>query len=327
MKKWFVCLVVSVCVMLHTPNVEAFGSSYVVMDAQNGRTLIGSNEHNQLPIASLTKIWTAVVVLENSELSDEVLVSKKAASVEGSSIYLHEGQYYSIEYLLHGLMMQSGNDAATALAEHVGGSVEGFVHLMNVKATDYGLTQTYFNNPTGLHAPTHLSSAYDTAKMLQIAMQNPSFQKIAATKQYNEGASWRNKHRLMHEDIGVVSGKTGFTKVAGRTLATFFEREQKQFIVVTLNVGNDWNVHRNLANEVVQNYELETLVDKGTYTEGNVTIWVDRPMIALLKKGEDDNVRHIVKLSRHPNSKRAVWYVYLKDELLITKPVTRKQLD
>lgn len=214
--------------------------------------------------ASLTKIWTALVVLENSELTDEVVISKEASLVEGSSIYLLENETYTIDYLLHGLMMQSGNDAATALAEHIGGSVEGFVQLMNEKAELYQLHETTFTNPTGLHNEAHLSSAYDTAKMLQIAMMNPQFRKIASTQNFSDGRQWKNKHRLMHEKIGAIAGKTGYTKVAGRTLATFFEREQKSFVVVTINEGNDWNIHRNLADFIDNNFEQQTIVKKGS---------------------------------------------------------------
>jgi serine-type D-Ala-D-Ala carboxypeptidase (penicillin-binding protein 5/6) len=305
-------------------NVEAGGSGYVVIDATNGRTLIGSNEHEQLPIASLTKIWTAIVVLENSDLTEQVYVSQKAATMEGSSIYLKQGTYYSIDFLLHGLMMQSGNDAATALAEHVGGSVEGFVQLMNDKAELHGLSKTHFTNPTGLPDPNHLSSAYDTAKMLQIAMQNESFRQIASTKKFQEGAFWRNKHRLLHEDVGAVAGKTGYTKIAGRTLATFFEREQKAFVVVTLNEGNDWNVHKDLANEIDSQYELVTLVEKGKHTKGKITIVVPEDIQSLVKKNTSETLRHIVKVSRHPNSKRAVWHVYANDQLLVTQLVEKK---
>lgn len=324
MKKRFVCVILWLMIFANGINVEASGSSYVVMDALNGRTLIGSNEHDQLPIASLTKIWTALVVIENSDLTERVSVSQKAATMEGSSIYLKQGNEYSIDFLLHGLMMQSGNDAATALAEHVGGSVEGFVKLMNDKASLHGLKNTYFTNPTGLPNPNHLSSAYDTAKMLQIAMQNPTFRKIASTKQFKEGVFWRNKHRLLHEDVGAVAGKTGYTKVAGRTLATFFEREQKAFVVVTLNEGNDWNVHKNFASEIESQYELVTLVGKGKHSNGDVTVIVPEPIRSLVKKDGSENIRHIVKISRHPESKRAVWHVYANDQLLTTKLVEKK---
>ena len=324
MRKGFVCVLLWLAFWTNGLNVEASGSSYVVIDANNGNTLIGSNEHEQLPIASLTKIWTAIVVLENSDLTEQVFVSQRAATMEGSSIYLKQGTYYSIDFLLHGLMMQSGNDAATALAEHVGGSVEGFVQLMNDKAQVHGLKKTHFTNPTGLPDPNHLSSAYDTARMLQIAMQNDTFRQIASTKKFQEGVFWRNKHRLLHEEVGAVAGKTGYTKIAGRTLATFFEREQKAFVVVTLNEGNDWNVHKHLANEIESQYELATLVEKGKHSKGNITIIVPEDIQAIVPKNTSETFRHIVKISRHPNSKRAVWHVYVNDQLLMTKLVEKK---
>ncbi|MGN7476533.1 D-alanyl-D-alanine carboxypeptidase family protein [Solibacillus silvestris] len=324
MRKWFVSVVV-LFVLFGTPvKMDAAYNSYVVIDAENGRTLMGANEHARLPIASLTKIWTALIVLENSELSDEVVVSKEAAMMEGSSIYLMENETYTIDYLLHGLMMQSGNDAAAALAEHVGGSVEGFVRLMNEKAQLYQLHETTFTNPTGLHNEAHLSSAYDTARMLQIAMLHPQFKKIASTKQFSDGRQWKNKHRLMHENAGAVSGKTGYTKVAGRTLATYFEREQKSFVVVTINEGNDWNVHRNLADIIDQNFEQQIIVKKGKYAANGLSIELDEPIKMLLHKKERPNFQHIVKVSRLKDSRRGAWLLYADDVLIKTKLVTVK---
>ncbi|MEK4424720.1 D-alanyl-D-alanine carboxypeptidase family protein [Solibacillus sp. FSL K6-1523] len=324
MKKWFVVVILASFLLFNHGTVSAQGSSYAVIDAENGRVLLGSNVDERLPIASLTKIWTAIVVIENSELDEQVIISREADYVEGSSIYVEEGKSYSVEYLLYGLMMQSGNDAATALAEHVGGSVEGFAKLMNEKANYYGLTQTYFTNPTGLHHPDHLSSAKDTAKMLQIAMKNETFKKIASTTQYNEGAHWRNKHRLLHLKNGAVAGKTGFTKVAGRTLATYYERGEKKFVVVTLNSSNDWNVHQGLADEIDRTYKLETVADDGNYKKSGVTIFLEDPIKMLLKKGEKKQIRHIVYLSRHSQSKRAVWHVFLNDEMVFAKLAERK---
>ncbi|WP_339215690.1 D-alanyl-D-alanine carboxypeptidase family protein [Solibacillus sp. FSL W8-0372] len=322
MKKWFVSIVMLFVLFSNSTQIEAAGNSYVVIDAENGRTLMGVNEHARLPIASLTKIWTALVVLENSDLSDEVVISKEASMVEGSSIYLIENETYTIDYLLHGLMMQSGNDAATALAEHVGGSVEGFVKLMNEKAQLYRLQETTFTNPTGLHNEVHLSSAYDTAKMLQIAMKNPEFKKIASTQHFSDGRQWKNKHRLMHEKVGAIAGKTGYTKVAGRTLATFFEREQKSFVVVTINEGNDWNVHRNLADFIDQNFEQQTIVKTGKYNANGLSIELDEPLQMLLHKKERPNFQHIVKISRLKDSNRGVWLLYADDVLVASKLVT-----
>lgn len=324
MRKWFVVVVVLFVMFSVSPKIEAANNGYVVIDAKNGRTLMGANEHARLPIASLTKIWTALIVLENSELNDEVLVSKKAATMEGSSIYLIENETYTIDFLLHGLMMQSGNDAAVALAEHIGGSVEGFVQLMNEKAQLNQLHETTFTNPSGLHNEAHLSSAYDTAKMLQIAMQNPEFRKIASTTNYSDGRQWKNKHRLMHDNVGAVAGKTGYTKVAGRTLATFFEREQKSFIIVTINEGNDWNVHRNLADYIDQNFDQETIVKKGTYQTNGLSIELDEPIQMLLHKKDRPQFQHIVKISRLHDSKRGAWLVYAENEFIQSKLVTIK---
>lgn len=317
-------MIVLLLVSTSSSQTNAAGASYAVIDAENGRLLLGGNEHAQLPIASLTKIWTALIVLERSELSDLVYVSSRAASVEGSSIYLEQGQTYTIDYLVHGLMMQSGNDAAIALAEHVGGSVEGFVQLMNEKAQAYQLTQTTFTNPTGLHHENHLSSAYDTAKMLQIAMQHEGFQQIASTKVFSQGMTWKNKHRLLHEEVGAVAGKTGYTKVASRTLATFFKREHKTFIVVTLNEGNDWYIHKELANYVETHFEHEIIIKKGNYKVNGLSVFVDTPIKLLMKKGDKPELRHLLVVSRHPDSNRAAWRVYEENVLVASKLLTVK---
>ncbi|KYG89067.1 D-alanyl-D-alanine carboxypeptidase family protein [Metasolibacillus sp. FSL H7-0170] len=309
MKKW---LCVVLLFVLLQPSAQAAGHAYAVIDAQTGRMLMGANEHVRLPIASLTKIWTALIVLENSELHDKVTISERAALSEGSSIYLEKGQTYSIETLLYGLMLRSGNDAAYALAEHVGGSVEGFVYLMNERAQLAGLSATKFSNPSGLHNEEHLSSAYDTARMLQIAMRNEQFKKIASTVIFNGEQSWKNKHRLLSENNGAVAGKTGYTKVAGRTLATYFQKEQKHFIVVTLNESNDWRVHTALADHIASNYAERTLAKKGIYTVAGEKITVNEPIKMLVTKAEVRDMQHVVYLPTDPHKKEAIWYVYDK---------------
>ena len=215
----------------------------------------GHNENVRLPIASLTKIWTAFTFLESGAPAGEVLISPQAASAEGSSIYLKQGMHIDSDTLLYGLMLRSGNDAAHALAEHAGGSLEGFVDLMNEKAMVYGLNDTVFTNPSGLHDEKHLSTAYETALMMSYAMGNEHFREIATTKNHvyegkEQTYSWRNKHRLLHSEPTAIAGKTGFTKAAGRTLVTYFEKDGKNIIVVTLNDGNDWNTHKELASKV-----------------------------------------------------------------------------
>ncbi|MER2105755.1 MAG: D-alanyl-D-alanine carboxypeptidase family protein [Solibacillus sp.] len=318
-----ICLMLFMCLQLD--EVKAATSSYAVIDGQTGRLLLGTAPHAQLPIASLTKMWTAFVVVTYSNLADEVTISDAAVRSEGSSIYLEAGDVWTVEELLHGLMLRSGNDAAHALAEHTGGSVEGFVYLMNDLANKYGLANTMFTNPSGLHDDQHMSTAYDTAKMLQIAMQNEDFRRIASTPLYKGRVAWQNKHRLIHEEIGMIAGKTGFTKKAGRTLASFFEREQKQMIVVTLNEPDDWNKHRLLVNMIDSTYEVIEVAKRGNYHMSNIQLTVEEPIKLLLKKEEASKLKHVALISRVPASTRAVWYVLLDGERIASKLVMKQQ--
>jgi len=338
--------------MLPETSLARGGSGYAVLDGDTGRVLFESNSDARLPIASLTKIWTALVAIENSNLQDEVVISPRAATAEGSSIYLQAGEKVTVETLLYGLMLRSGNDAATALAEHAGGSVEGFVKLMNERAVVAGLTNTVFMNPSGLHHDEHLSSARDTAEMLRIALQNKTFKKIASTVLYRanteNGMLWENKHRLLREGSGVAieigdetqqpvnalksakgsafAGKTGFTKVAGRTLATAFQKDGQTCIVVTLNESDDWNVHRGLANKVWQDYSLETVVKKGKYkVNKNLSIRLEEPILLQLNKEEKESVRQVLHVSR--KRKEGVLSIFLGEERIYAVPVKVESVD
>ncbi|WP_445479815.1 D-alanyl-D-alanine carboxypeptidase family protein [Lysinibacillus irui] len=339
-------MIILLMIMLPQTGFARGGSGYAVLDGETGRILIGSNSDARLPIASLTKIWTALVAIENSDLQDEVVISPKAAMSEGSSIYLQAGETVTVETLLYGLMLRSGNDAATALAEHVGGSVEGFVKLMNERAVIAGLTNTVFMNPSGLHHEEHLSSARDTAEMLRIALQNKTFEKIASTVLYRadtvNGMLWENKHRLLREGSGMAAdiddeteqpvsslksatgtafaGKTGFTKVAGRTLATAFQKDGQTCIVVTLNESDDWNVHRGLSNKVWQDYSLETVVKKGKYNVNKkLAIRLEQPIRLQLNKEEKEQVRQVLHVSR--KRKEAVLSIFIGEDRIYATPV------
>ncbi|MFJ8087815.1 D-alanyl-D-alanine carboxypeptidase family protein [Lysinibacillus sp. NPDC095746] len=345
-------MIVVVMLMLPETSLARGGSGYAVLDGDTGRVLFKSNSDARLPIASLTKIWTALVAIENSNLQDEVVISPRAATAEGSSIYLQAGEKVTVETLLYGLMLRSGNDAATALAEHAGGSVEGFVKLMNERAVVAGLTNTVFMNPSGLHHDEHLSSARDTAEMLRIALQNKTFKKIASTVLYRanteNGMLWENKHRLLREGSGVAveigdetqqpvnalksakgsafAGKTGFTKVAGRTLATAFQKDGQTCIVVTLNESDDWNVHRGLASKVWQDYSLETVVKKGKYkVNKNLSIRLEEPILLQLNKEEKDSVRQVLHVSR--KRKEGVLSIFLGEERIYAVPVKVESVD
>ena len=176
----------------------------VVMEASSRRVLYAKNPHMKLPMASTTKIMTAILAIEMGNLEDVVTVSPKAMGVEGSSIYLAKGERLTLEQLLYGLMLRSGNDAAVAIAEHIGGSVENFVRLMNRKAVQIGARNTNFVNPHGLHDDMHYTTAYDLALISAYAMQNPVFRTIVSTKYKKipwEGRSYdrvlQNKNALL----------------------------------------------------------------------------------------------------------------------------------
>lgn len=294
-------------------------ASYAVIEPHAGRIFYGANPYERMPIASLTKMWTALVVIENADLHERVVVSKKATYSEGSSVYLKEGETYTVEELLYGLMLRSGNDAAMALAEHVGGSEEGFVYLMNERAKIAQLQNTTFMNPSGLHHPLHLSNAYDTAKMLAVAMENEMFRKIASTSYYNSSFGLlENKHKLVRQDAKAIAGKTGYTKVAGRTLATYYEKNGKAFVIVTLNESNDWLFHHHLAELVDREYKWKTLVKKGTYKTATHTIKVNDDMRYLIRKDEEKEMKHLLLLSSPSIRPIGIWQVRAGSQIIDT---------
>lgn len=211
----------------------------VVYDRVSGTMLYGKNEDVKGAMASTTKIMTATVILENANLDDEVIVSSKAAGTGGSRLGLKKGDKITVRNLLYGLMLVSGNDAAVALAEHVGGSVQGFAEMMNNKAKELGLTSTSFETPHGLDSSNHYTTAYELAKLADYAMKNELFQKIVGTKSttiYINGypKQLNNTNELLGALNGVVGIKTGFTNGAGRCLVTETKRGDMDIIVVVL---------------------------------------------------------------------------------------------
>lgn len=238
-----------------------------LIDVESGRLLYSKQGDEVLPIASLTKIMTAIVAIEHGNLKDKVKVSNKAFGKEGSSIYLKLGEEMSLENMLYGLMLRSGNDAATAIAEHVGGSEEGFVHLMNNKAELIGLTNTHFTNPHGLDHKEHYSTANDLAKLTAYALHNPVFKEIVKTpikKAPNPNDpwdySWTNKNKMLRYYDGADGVKTGFTKIARRCLVSSATRNGQQLVAVTLNDGDDWNDHAKLLDFGFEHYPLHSLI-------------------------------------------------------------------
>lgn len=242
-----------------------------LIDVESGRLLYEKDAHKQMRIASLTKIMTAIVAIENSDdLQEKVKVGPHAVGVEGSSIYLQQGEEVPLEHLLYGLMLRSGNDAAVAIAEHVGGSLEGFVMLMNEKTEYLGLEQTHFANPHGLDAPEHYSSAADLARLTAYALRNPDFKKIVSTpiktvpwpgEEWHR--KWYNKNKMLRLYPGADGVKTGYTKLSKRTLVSSATRDGRQLATVTLNASDDWDDSMHLLEYGFNRFERISLLEKG----------------------------------------------------------------
>ena len=252
------------------PPPQVSAQAAAMIDVSSGRLLYSKNGDNRMLIASLTKIMTAIVAIENGDLSDLVKVGKNAFGKEGSSIYLRLGEEMSLENMLYGMMLRSGNDAATAIAEHIGGTVEGFAYLMNQKAAELGLENSHFVNPHGLDDKDHYSSANDLAKLTAYALKNPVFREIVKTRiktAPNPNAQWdyiwRNKNKMLYFYEGADGVKTGYTKAAGRGLVSSATRNGQQLAVVTINAPNDWADHTALLDYGFQHFSLETVVEQG----------------------------------------------------------------
>ncbi len=244
--------------------VEVSASAAVLMDMDSGRVLYERNAGNRMLIASTTKIMTALVALRDGNLADTVKVSREAAYTEGSSMYLKEGEELTLETLLYGLLLCSGNDAAVAVAEHVGGSVKGFVEQMNETAMELGMEDSSFANPNGLDDGEHYSTAYDMALLARAAMKNETLVRIASTRTVTVGGrTMTNHNKLLQFMDGCLGLKTGYTRAAGRTLVSCAERGGQRLIAVTLQDGNDWADHQSLYDYGFAAYPAKRLAQLG----------------------------------------------------------------
>jgi len=235
---------IPVAAAVEPPSVEALGA--ILMDFDTGRVLWEKNAREPLAMASTTKIMTCIVALENAVLSDTVTISKRAAAAPDVQMNLQAGETIPLEHLLYAMMLQSSNDAAVAVAEHVGGSVENFCRMMTEKALALGAADTVFETPNGLDAGEHHSTAYDLAVIARYALQNETFLKIIQTPAYTAVSSRTvygvtNKNRLLRELSGAQGIKTGFTGKAGHCFVGAAERDGLRLISVVL--GSGWGAH------------------------------------------------------------------------------------
>lgn len=257
--------VILAAVLLFPGRVSAVSAQKsIVLDATTGRVLFEKDADSRSLIASTTKIMTALIICEQCNVLDRMRIPKEAVGIEGSSMYLKEGEVLTIQELLYGLMLHSGNDAAVALAIYCGGTVEGFAQLMNDKARLLGLTGTHFENPNGLDSPGHYSTARDLAVLSSYAMENPIFAQTVSTKTVTIGTrNLRNHNKLLWRVEGADGIKTGYTKAAGRILVSSAQRQGRRLIAVTINDGNDWQDHADLLNNGFSDYSPQLIVSEG----------------------------------------------------------------
>ena len=247
-------------------NLNLSASSYILMDEVSGRVIIEQDCHKRMPMASTTKIMTALIALEKCDLDDQVKIDERSINIEGSSIYLQNNEIITIKDLLYGLMLRSGNDAAVAIANHVSDSEEEFVELMNEKAKALNAKKTNFTNPHGLSHDDHYSTAYDLALITREAFKYDIFEEISATKSYtanrDKNEYFLNKNKTLWEYDGGDGVKIGYTSAAGRCLVSSAKRDGMRLIAVALDAPDWFNDNYKLLDLGFDNYKTYTIYSK-----------------------------------------------------------------
>ncbi len=268
---------------------EISAEAAVILDWNSGRLLYAKNPHLPRPMASTTKIMTALVALEKGALEDTVIISAKAAHTGGSSIWLEEGEKKTLEELLLGLMLRSGNDAAVAIAEHIAGSVEAFAQLMTARARELGARKTVFKNPHGLHDPEHYTTALDLACIAAHAMGMQEFCRIIATPKALitwPGQPWDrflyNQNKLFELYTGAEGIKTGWTTPAGRCFVGAARKGNRRLISVVFNAPQMWEDTTLLLDYGFKEFDYKKVISKGQHLKS-----------AAVSRGDDEKVKVI----------------------------------
>ena len=266
MKKLIFLLIV-LLIPIKITAIETSATSAILMDTDNNRILYSKNIHEVRSVASISKIMTAVIAIESGKLDETVMINDSINKAYGSAIYIKVGEKLTLRDLVYGLMLRSGNDAALAIADYVG--KDSFIEMMNNKASEIGMKNTTFNNPHGLDEEKgNYSTAYDMAILTSYAMKLDEYRKIVSTKKYTLKTNkntyvWKNKNKLLSLYKYSTGGKTGFTKIAKRTLVTTASKDNINLVAVTLNDGNDFKDHQDLFEYAFNNYKSYSILEKG----------------------------------------------------------------
>ena len=330
MKK--VILLLLLLIPLKINAIETSARSAILMDIDSNRVLYEKNIHEIKSVASISKIMTATVAIESGKLDDKVIVGDEINDAYGSGIYIKVGEELTLRDLLYGLMLRSGNDAALAIAKYVGGDVDTFVKMMNDKAKELKMTNTTFNNPSGLDQEKgNYSTAYDMAILTSYAMKLDEYRTITSTKKYtlttNKNTySWINKNKLLSMYKYTTGGKTGFTEIAKRTLVTTASRDNLNLVVVTLNDGNDWMDHQSLFEYGFNNFTNINILKEGKlniYNEkyySDYELYIKNDYSYLLQNSEEESLlmKYVLEKKRKINNydKVGVIEIYLGDKII-----------
>lgn len=292
-------------------NPKISAGAALVLDTASGRVLYEKNAYSRRSIASTTKIMTAIVALENGNDEEDVVISKRAAAIGGSTVHLKAGKTYKLKDLLYAMMLRSGNDAAIAVAEHIGGSVELFAEMMNRKAAQIGATNTNFVTPHGLDDPQHYSTPYDLALITQYALKNEKFCSIVGTKNsVFDGNNITNTNEMLSLYPGVDGVKTGYTGQAGRCLVTSATKDNWRIISVVLNCSSRASRAQNskvLLDYAFDNYKNYEYLRKGQKLQeinvhkglaDKMPVYSDSEITIPLKQDEVDKVKVVYNLPK-----------------------------
>lgn len=332
MKKILLLLFVMLS-LIYTPRVNAStesATSYVLLDQDTNRVLLSKNKDKPMLIASITKIMTCIIALENKNISDLVVVDDSIKESYGSGIYISVGEEITLKDLLYGLMLRSGNDAAIMISTYVSGSVDSFVDLMNQKAKEIGMKNTVFHNPSGLdnNIIGNTSTAYDMALLTSYAMQNKTYREIVKTKKYTAKTNlktyiWHNKNKLLQYDY-ITGGKTGYTEKAKRTLVSTASKNNLNLVVVTIKDSDDWNTHKSLYEYAFDNYKSYKILNKKTFSipkdKYYDSLYIKNDVSIILNINETKNVISHIKLEKKKhyknNEKVGTSYIYVGKKLV-----------
>lgn len=302
MKRFLLLLVI----FLFPVSVFARSSSTIVVDGDSGRILYEKNVHDSMLIASITKIMTCILTIENADLDSEVEIGDEVLEMYGTNIYVQVGEKLTIRDLLYGLMLRSGNDASVVLAKNVFGSEEKFVEMMNKKASELGMNYTKFENPHGLDESTkNYSTAYDMSLLAKYAYNNKTYRKIVSTKKYVTKSNlksyvWYNRMSLINDYKYCVGGKNGYTPKAGKTLVSYASKNNMNLIIVSLNDSDIYNNHEKLYNIYFNRYKKYKIIDREDFKIDSSLIGMDvylkDSFSYVLEENELDNISTLIKI-------------------------------